>query len=48
MQLTWNDIAAIRGFLLSGADPELIHLKTGYDTKSIIIIKKELKNTNEG
>lgn len=44
MQLTCYDIAAIRGFLLSGADPELIHLKTGYDTKYILIIKKELEN----
>lgn len=46
MQLQWNDIAAIRGFLLSGADPQIIHLLTYYELEDILKIKKEMEKEN--
>lgn len=48
MQLTCYDISAIRGMLLSGADQEIIHLKTGYEIEDILKIKKELENEDYG
>lgn len=47
MTLKWNDIAAIRGYLLNGMTEEQIRAITDYSLQEIKSVIKELEKGNE-